>query len=332
MATRAIAVLAYDGCMGMEVFGICDMLLLANRVAQAINGPGSEPVFAVSVISVGGGNVVVAGGITIGTRRPPRSPGLLIVPGMDLSDRGACLKPMTRLAAQTAYINKVFAKGTPVAAICVGAFVLGEAGLLDGRRATTSWMFADALAQRFPLAQIDPAAMLVDDGGISTTGSFSAAFDLAMHLIRQTAGAKVARAVGRMGLIEGGRASQAAFVDSRMLEQRSAGFSASVYAWLDQRLLEPYDLNRMAAAFNVSPRTLLRRVSSETGQSPLAYLQSARINKAKHLLESTSLAVAQVTGEVGYTDVATFGSLFKRLVKQSPAEYRRKFRLTQAST
>ncbi|WP_181373012.1 GlxA family transcriptional regulator [Massilia glaciei] len=326
MATRAIAVLAYDGCMGMEVLGICDTLLLANRVALAINGPGSEPVFAVSVVSLGGGNVVAAGGITIGTRRPPRSPGLLVVPGMDLSDRAACLKPLSHLGAQTAYIAKTFAKGTPVAAICVGAFMLGEAGLLDGRRATTSWMFAAQLAQRFPLARIDPAAILLEDAGVSTTGSFSAAFDLAMLLIRQTAGAKVARAVGRMGLLEAGRASQAAYVDSRMLDKPDAGFAVNVHAWLAHRMDEPYDLARMASAFHVSPRTLLRRVKAETGHSPLAYLQTARIDKAKLLLESTGLALAQVTEKVGYTDVATFGSLFKRLVGQTPAEYRRRFR------
>jgi len=98
---------------------------------------------------------------------------------------------------------------------------------------------------------------------------------------------------------------------------------------LEQRLADPYDLATLAAAFHVSPRTLLRRVSAETGQPPLAHLQQARVGKAKLLLESTSLTVAQVTERVGYADVATFGSLFRRLAGQPPAEYRRRFRAVQ---
>lgn len=327
MTTIRISVLAYDGCMGMEVFGLCDTLLLANRVSQAIEGPEREPVFEVSVISLAGGDVTASGGLRIGTRRAPRKAAdLLVVPGMELSDRASCLQPLTRLAPEVAYIARSFAKGTPVAAMCVGAFILGEAGLLDGRRATTSWMFAADLARRFPAADVDPAAMLVEDGGIATTGSFSATFDLALHLIRRAASPKVNRAVARMGLLDDRRTSQASYIDTRMLPRPSGTFAASVAAWMEQRLAEPYDLNAIATAFHVSARTLLRRFKEETGRSPLAHMQQARIDKAKILLESTSRSVAQVTADIGYGDVATFGVLFKRIVGQSPAEYRRRFR------
>jgi transcriptional regulator GlxA family with amidase domain len=326
MNTQHISVLAYEGCMGMEVFGLCDTLLLANRVAQAVE-PAAAPLFAVSVISLSGAEVGAAGGLRIGTRRAPRTPaGLLVVPGMELSDRASCLKPLTRLAPEVAYIARAFARGTPVAAMCVGAFVLGEAGLLDGRRATTSWLFAPDLAQRFPQAEVDHAAILLEDGGVTTTGSFSATFDLAMQLIRQAASPKVQRAVARMGLLDERRTSQSAYIDPRMMARPAGTFGASVAAWLEQRLADPYDLNAIAQAFHVSDRTLLRRFKSETGLSPLAHLQQARIGKAKVLLESTSRSVAQVTEAVGYGDVATFGVLFKRLVGHSPAEYRRRFR------
>ncbi|MCE3607483.1 helix-turn-helix domain-containing protein [Massilia sp. P8910] len=326
MKTKRIAILAYSGCMGMEVFGLCDTLLLANRVAAAVDGAG-PPVFDVIVTSLGGGNVTAAGGIPIGTRKPVARPDLLVVPGMELSGRDACTAPMSTLAPEIAYLAKAFARGTPVAAVCVGAFLLGEGGLLNGRRATTSWLFAPDLARRFPAAMVDPAAMLVEDGGVTTTGSFSATFDLAMHLVRQSASARVLRAVVRMGLLDDRRTSQAPFVDTRMLSQATDTFAAKVHAWLGQRLAEPYNLKQVAAAFHVSDRTLLRRVKQETGQTPLAYLQQARIGKAKVLLESTSLSVAQVTERVGYADAATFGALFKRNVGQSPAEYRRRFRM-----
>ncbi len=327
MTTIRISVLAYEGCMGMEVFGLCDTLLVANRVAQALEGFDGAPLFEVAVVSLSGAEVKAAGGLRIGTRRAPRKlPDLLVVPGMELSDRASCLKPLSRLAPEVAFIARAFAKGTPVAAVCVGAFILGEAGLLDGRRATTSWLFAADLAQRFPDAMVDASALLVEDGGVATTGSFSATFDLAMHLVRKAASPKVARAVARMALLDDKRASQAPYVDSRMLARPSGTFAANVAAWMEQRLAEPYDLGAMSAAFHVSARTLLRRFKEETGASPLAHLQRARIGRAKVLLESTSHSVAQVTEKIGYGDVATFGTLFKRIVGQSPAEYRRRFK------
>lgn len=102
-------------------------------------------------------------------------------------------------------------------------------------------------------------------------------------------------------------------------------FADNVHSWLGARLADPYDLATLAAAFHVSGRTMLRRLGAETGQSPLAYLQGERINVAKRLLEAGTLSVAQVTARVGYADVATFSTLFKRLAGQSPAQYRRAF-------
>lgn len=324
MQTKKINVLAYDGCMGMEVFGLCDTLLLANRVAKTIRGALAEPLFEVRVTSLTGGSVFAAGGLSIGTRKFRASQDLLVIPGMDIGDRDGCTHPHEQLAAEVKAIARAFARGAPVASMCVGAFLLAEAGLLDGRRATTSWMFAADLARRFPLARVDPAAMLVEDGGVTTTGSFTATFDLAMQLIRQTATPKEARAVARMALLNQ-RGSQAAYVDTSMTAQRSGRFSDNVQSWLGERLAAPYELATLAAAFHVSGRTMLRRLNAETGQSPLEYLQGERINTAKRLLESGALSLAQITERVGYVDVATFSTLFKRLAGQSPAQYRRSF-------
>lgn len=324
MTVRKINVLAYDGCMGMEVFGFCDTLLLANRVAAAIRGEVAEPLFDVRITSVAGGAVLAAGGVAIDTRKLRASRDLLVIPGMDIGDRHGCTRPHEKLAAEVKTIARAFARGAPVASMCVGAFLLAEAGLLDGRRATTAWMFADDLARRFPLARVDASAMVVADGGVTTTGSFTATFDLAMQLIRETAAPKEARAVARMALLSP-RGSQAAYIDTSMAARPSGRFSDNVHSWLGERLAEPYDLTALAAAFHVSARTMLRRLKAETGQTPLEYLQGERINTAKRLLEAGSLSVAQITERVGYLDVATFSTLFKRLTGQSPAQYRRSF-------
>jgi len=324
MSPKRITLLAYPGCMAMEIFGLSDTLLLANRITQALV-PTSPPLFEVTLASLKGTQISTAGGFSLGSEKAGRSMDLLVVPGMDFADRQATRTPFPGLTREVAYIQRIFAKGIPVASVCVGAFLLGDAGLLDGRRATTSWLFSADLARRFPAAKVESSALLVEDGGVITSGSFSATFDLAMHLIRQVANPEVVRSVARMALLDQ-RDSQTGFVDARMLDKPPAGFAQAVHAWLLQRLREPYDLQRLAAAFHISGRTLLRRIKEETGESPLSYLQGARIGQAKILLESTSLSVAQVTERVGYQDVGTFSGLFKRLVKQSPAEYRRRFR------
>lgn len=324
MTTKRINILAYHGCMGMEVFGLCDTLLLANRVTLALRGATAAPLFDVRVMSLAGGMVVAAGGLSIGTRKYRASPDLLVIPGMDIGHRDGCTLAHAQLSREVKAIARAFARGAPVVALCVGAFLLAEAGLLDGRRATTSWMFAGELARRFPLARVDPAAMLVEDSGVTTTGAFSATFDLAMHLVRQTASAQEARALARMALLDR-RANQASYIDTSMTVRPSGRFSDSVQSWLRERLAAPYKLAHLSAAFHVSSRTLLRRLQVETGQSPLAYLQGERINLAKRLLEAGSASVAQIAERVGYGDVATFSTLFKRLTGQSPAQYRRSF-------
>ncbi len=116
-----------------------------------------------------------------------------------------------------------------------------------------------------------------------------------------------------------------------MLPRRPDTFASKVMTWLEQQLVTPYDLDAIAAVFHVSSRTLLRRFKQEAGVTPLTHLQQARIGKARLLLETTSESVERVTEQVGYIDVATFGALLRRIVGQSPAEYRRRFRavLTQ---
>lgn len=275
-------------------------------------------------MSVAGGTILAAGGFGIGTEKLRSSQNLLVIPGMDISDRDGCTRPHKKLAAEVKAIAKGHARDAPVASMCVVAFLLAEVGLLDGRRATTSWMFAADLARRFPLAWVDVAAMVVEDEGVITTGSFTATFDLALRLIRQTATAKEARAVERMALLNL-RASQSPYIDTSMSAAPSGRFSDSVHRWLGENQSKPCDLSLLAAAFHVSASTMLRRLKVETGQTPLEYLQGERINTAKRLLESGSLSVAQITERVGYLDFATFSTLFKRLTGQSPAQYRRSF-------
>lgn len=323
MKTMRIAILAYDGCMGTEVFGVADVLRMAGHIGRALGGP-PQVQFEVRVIGLGGRGVTLGGGIEIAVRRAGGKFDLLVVPGLEVSRRNEWPEKVGGLAREIEYIRKSFAQGTPVAAVCIGGFLLGEAGLLAGRKVTTSWLFAREMARRYPTARMHPESVLVVDGAVTTTGSLSAAFDLAIHIVKQTLGAEIATATARLGLLSGERASQLPYVDGAMIEARLPTFSQGVRQWLDSRLAENYDLERLAQAFHVSARTLLRRVKAETGQSPLTMLQQARVEKAKQLLQGSNASLARIVEEVGYADVATFSRLFAAQVGETPAKYRRR--------
>lgn len=166
--------------------------------------------------------------------------------------------------------------------------------------------------------------MMLEDAGVTTTGAVSSAFDLAIHLVKRTLGAAVATATARVSLLPDQRLSQSPFVDARMVQPDLPPFAQQVAQWLDTRLAKPFQLTQMAQAFCVSSSTLMRRVKAETGHTPLALLQRARVEKAKQLLHSTHWSLVRITEAVGYADIASFTRLFARWVGESPARYRRR--------
>ncbi len=319
-----LAILAYAGCMATEIFAVADVLLIASHVARAMRKT-SEPSFEVQVVGLGPRSVSVAGGFSVGVQRPAGVYDLLIVPGPEIRRLDGWDNTLAPLRRELSFIRKSFAGGTPVASVCIGTFLLGEAGLLDGRKATTAWLCAAEFAARFPTTTLIADAVLVEDGAVTTTGAVSSAFDLGLHLVKKTLGAEVATATARLALLSQPRASQAPFVDSALLGPAGLPtFAQGVAQWLGARLTETYDLERLAQAFHVSSRTLLRRVKAETGDSPLALLQQARVDKAKQLLNNSTRSIAQITEAVGYADVPTFARLFASRVGETPARYRRR--------
>lgn len=319
MSVLRVGVLAYPGCFASEVYGVPDLLTMATHVA----GP-DQAGYDVSVVS-SRRHVVASGGARLAVSGV-RDVDVLVVPGFELSPDLHVDTTLALLGPEVAVIRSHVAAGKGVVSICVGAFLLAEAGLLAGRRATTSWLFADELARHCPDTEVRPEQLVVTDTGVTTTAAFSAMYDFALALIREHNGASVARTTARVALVDDARTSQTPYVDATLLPQPGNEFSRRVMRHLDQNVADRYDLSALAAAFDVSTRTLLRRFAAETHQSPLDYLQASRVSRARHLLESSDRTIAAIASAVGYRNPGTFAALFTRQTGQRPSEYRGAFR------
>lgn len=318
-----IGVLAYPGCFGSEVFGIVDLLTMAGHVARARNADRTAP-FEVSVVSPRR-RVIASGGVQLGVG-PLRDVDVLVVPGFELAPDLDLDQLLGGLRPEIDAIRAHRHSGGALVSICVGAFLIGAAGELDGRKVTTSWLFADALARRFPDAEVSAEDLVVTDAGVTTTAAFSAMYEFALDLVRRHCGPAVARRTARICLLSDARVSQAPYVDADLLPATGADFAARVRRYLDQHQQDRYDLTRLAEHLHVSTRTLLRRYKQETGESPLVHLQRSRMQKAKHLLETTDRPTKEIHRAVGYQDPGAFAALFARHHGIGPGDYRAKFR------
>lgn len=215
--------------------------------------------------------------------------------------------------------------GTRMASICTGAFVLAAAGLLDGRSATTHWKSVQAFRQAFPDVRLDPGVLYTDNGDVLTSAGEAAGIDLCLHMIRRDHGAAVAADVARKVVVPPHRdGGQAQFIQHPIPDTADSS-TAEVRTWLLAHLDQPANLADLARRCAMSKRTFTRRFRDEVGVSPLQWLNHQRLDRARHLLETTDLPVDRVAQQAGF---GTGGSLrlhLQRVVGVSPSAYRATF-------
>ncbi|OEC33906.1 transcriptional regulator [Pseudomonas sp. 21C1] len=210
--------------------------------------------------------------------------------------------------------------------LCSAAFLLGAAGVLDGRRATTHWALADAFRQRIPRAHLQIDALYCEDGPIFTSGGAHAGMDLCLHLIAHFASEELADRVAATLVLDRERGSQTRFAPLLPAHPEPAPGMAAVLGWLQQHLHQPLDLKHLAQQAHCSPRTLLRRFRETTGMPPNTYLHHARIERARQALRDPSRSLEQIAEQLGYADRATFAKRFKQVCGETPGAFRRRLR------
>ncbi|MBB5785301.1 GlxA family transcriptional regulator [Nonomuraea jabiensis] len=212
-----------------------------------------------------------------------------------------------------------------IMSICTGAFVLAAAGLLDGRPATTHWRNADRFAQLFPRVKLDPDVLYVDDGDVLTSAGVAAGLDLCFHVIRNDHGSEVANRAARRCVMPPWRdGGQAQYIDRHLPE--AGGGTAATREWMLAHLDRPLDLAALAEHARMSVRTFTRRFRDETGMSPARWLNSQRIQHARHLLETTELGVEEVARKAGFGTAVSLRQHLHAAVGVSPLAYRHTFR------
>ena len=222
-------------------------------------------------------------------------------------------------------VRAAHARGARVMSLCTGAFVLGEAGILDGRECTTHWRHSDRLAQRFPLARVLPEVLYVDDDRVLTSAGTAAGMDACLYLWREEFGAAAASTVARRMVVPPQRdGGQAQFIRTPVPEC-DAETLGPLLAWLTENLRDQHTVESLAETASMSPRTFARRFRAETGTTPHAWITSQRVLRAEELLETTDRPVDWIASEVGFGTAAMLRHHFTRARAVSPQQYRRTF-------
>ncbi|MEV5427888.1 helix-turn-helix domain-containing protein [Streptomyces sp. NPDC052701] len=216
--------------------------------------------------------------------------------------------------------------GTRIASVCVGAFVLAEAGLLDGLRATTHWVAAAELARRHPRVEVQPDVLYVDNGQILTSAGAAAALDMCLHMIRRDLGSAVAANAARMSVMplerEGG---QAQFIVHEHPPVPRGSALEPLLEWIEDNLAGEITLGAMAARAGMSERTLSRRFREQTGTTPLQWLLRARVRRAQYLLENSDHSVERIARQAGFGSATAFRERFRKVAGTTPYAYRAAF-------
>jgi AraC family transcriptional regulator, transcriptional activator FtrA len=218
-------------------------------------------------------------------------------------------------------------RGVRIASLCTGAFVLAAAGLLDGRVATTHWMYAGDLARRYPQVDVRPGVLYVDEGDVLTSAGKTAALDLCIHLVRRDLGAAAANGIARELVVPAHRAGGQAQFIVPPAEPRSPEGLAPTLEWAQARLDRPLTVRDLARHAGLSTRQLARRMRAELQAAPLDWLHHQRITRAQELLERTDGSVEQIAAGCGMGTAATLRRHFHRALGVTPTAYRATFRL-----
>jgi transcriptional regulator GlxA family with amidase domain len=305
-----VAVVEIDGCMPSSAAITHDVMAIANRISATAKR--AVP-FEVKTVRCGPRR----------SRARLHGTELVILPGLgtwSANELDAKLKSSACRRAGDGLVE-AFNSGAVLAASCASTFLLAETGLLDGRRATTTWWLAPLFRLRYPEVELVGDRMVVTDWPIATGGAAMAQMDLMLAVVGRFAGPRLARACANYLLLDE-RRSQAPFMAITYLAAQDPRI-AKAEKWVRDNIARDFAMEELAAAVALAPRTFARRIAATCGVSPIQFVQRIRIETSRYLLETTRLSVEEIARQVGYAEPSTLRRLIRRDTKHSPGHFRR---------
>ncbi|MEU6980331.1 MULTISPECIES: helix-turn-helix domain-containing protein [unclassified Streptomyces] len=318
-----VAVLALPGLLPFE-------LGIPHRIFGRAKDPGGRPLYEIVTCATAAGPVRTDADFAVHVEHGPEILGTadtVVVPASyelgPVYDEGR-LPP--ELAAALAHVRP----GTRLVAICTGGYVLAAAGYLDGRPATTHWASAEHFQRLFPRVRVDADVLFVDDGDVLTSAGVAAGIDLCLHIVRRDHGAGVANDVARRTVVPPHRDGGQAQYIARPVPETGTSTTTTARAWALAHLHEPIQLRDLAVRESMSVRTFTRRFREEAGVSPGQWLTQQRVERARHLLESTDLPIDQIAHASGFGTAQSLRVHLQSAIGVTPTAYRRTFRAAGA--
>ncbi|MFI1168850.1 GlxA family transcriptional regulator [Streptomyces sp. NPDC020801] len=324
MLERRVVVVVYAGALALDITGPIEVFDTANRLL----GPSGVP-YRVDFVSADAPLVRTSSGVIV--EASPLEAGLgpidtLLVPG------GWGLSDALADRALVTWIGRAATRSRRVASVCGGAFLLAEAGLLNGRRATTHWAYSGAMADRYPAVTVDAEPIFIWDGPFVTSAGVATGIDMALALVEADHGAALALETARFLVLflkrHGGQSQFSAVLDAQLADHPPI---RAAQEWILDNLHNPLPVADIARRANMSLRNFARVFRREVGTTPGQYVEQTRIARARELLETTDLSIGQVARRCGFAAPETFFRSFGRSLGLTPKEYRHRFQVISPS-
>lgn len=321
---KNITLVCFDYALSSVITGILDLFSLTGVSWNRVQGQPPQPLFQVDLVSLDGKPVQCLNRLMITPHKSlseVEDTDLIMLPPI-----GANIdKTLDYQQDLFPWLREQHAKGAQIASSCTGTFLLAKSGLLDGKKATTHWGYVEQFRDRFPDVILKPQQLITNEVDLFCAGGGSAWMDLSLFLIELNCGREIALQTAKALIIDRERSSQVPYCTVKGQKYHQDKEILAAQEWMEENLSQKIRMEQVGMHFGMSSRTFKRRFKSATGDSPLPYLQSLRIESAKKLLESTRLSIDEITLQVGYEDSSSFMKLFKRNSGISPNAYRNKF-------
>lgn len=318
-----LVIVGFDGVLGSALAGALDLFSFTGVSWQRFLNEPVEPRFNVQIATLYKQNIKCSNRLTI-------------VPHCDLTEINQCDllliptigdsidKVLANTQALLPHIVRLSKQGVDIASNCSGAFLVANAGLLNGKKATTHWGYAEKFKRDFPQVELIESQLVTQQDNIFCAAGGSAFYDLGLLLIERYCGRDIAGQVAKTQVIDYRRRSQSLYANINLYKPHNDVLVREVQDYIEDNFAKALSINTICTQFNVIPRTLNRRFQASIDMRPIAYIQAIRVEQAKRLLETGETNLKSLAALVGYEDISSFTRLFKRMTTLTPKEYKDK--------